>query len=386
MSKIKVFHITQATVGGTLEYLKLLLQGLNGGIFENHVVCPQYGPMADELRAVGIPVHIVHMEREISLKGDAAAVMELYRLLGNEAPDIIHLHSTKAGAIGRLCGLMRICSGEKPFPCIYTPHGWSFNMNSGRLKKLLYGTVERLLSNLSHTIVAISKHEMDSAIERHIAGPDKIRLIENGIDIARYRINYMPAEVARARLGFDAATPVIGMVGRLAAQKNPLAFVRIARKIYEKGYKCRYLLVGDGELREEVRKETEKLGMREDFTITGWMADVVPYIYAMDIGVLTSRWEGFGLAAAEYMAAGKPVVASKTGGIPEIVVDGATGFLKEPEDTDGFSEGIIQLLEDKKQCELFGKNGLERVGEMFGIGRVVREHERLYEEAVKWAL
>lgn len=369
--KIKVLHVTQSTIGGTLEYLKLLLPRLNPNIFEVTVICPSYGPMATELKNMNIKVEIIEMVREISLLNDWKSVVKLRRYIKNNNFDIIHLHSSKAGAIGRIANLFN------RIPCIYTPHGWAFNMKVSNQKKFLYRLIEKLLSYLCNTIIAISQAEKEDAIKLKISNHEKIKLITNGIDVSKFSMNV--TDDIRKRLGISKETKIIGMVGRLSQQKDPITFIEVAKLIKDRGYNVYCILVGDGELREEVEQKIHEHRIQDHFLITGWTNEVANYVTQFDVGVLTSQWEGFGLVLAEYMAAKVPVVASNVNGICDVVLNQISGILVSPGDVEGFANAIIKILENEELAQKYINNGYKRVLEEFTIERVVKQHEDLYQ-------
>lgn len=376
---MKLLFVTQSTIGGTLEYFKLLIPRLAEKGDEITVACPSDGPMKTELERMGINVHVIEMVREISPVGDIRSIRQLVRYIKSNDFDLIHAHSSKAGAIGRisafLCGI----------PCVYTAHGWSFSMDVSKLHKRMYICIEKLLALLCRRIVAISEFEKNIALKYRIARKNKIKLISNGIDVKSFAPMPQRKCFMKKRLGIKENVPVIGMVGRLALQKDPITFVKTAKIIADSGCPVFFLLVGDGELRGEVEQEISRLGLSDKFLITGWVEHVPEYINVFDIGVLTSRWEGFGLVLAEYMANAVPVVASNTGGIPDVIADGETGALVNPCDTLGFAAAIMNLLCDEALRNRFIKSGLERVGSQFHIERVAQQHHELYLELISFS-
>ncbi len=371
---MKLLFVTQSTIGGTLEYFKLLIPRLAEKGHEITVVCPSDGPMKMELEEMGIKVYIIEMVREISIVKDARSICHLVRYIKSNDFDLIHTHSSKAGAIGRISAFLCRTS------CIYTAHGWSFSMGVGKLKKMIYICMEKLLALLCRWIVAISEFENNIALQYRITGKNKIKLISNGIDVNRFAPKPKKKDFMKKQLGIKENALVIGMVGRLAPQKDPLTFVKAAKIIADSGHTAYFILVGDGELRAEVEQKVLDLGLSDRFLIAGWVENAQDYINIFDIGVLTSQWEGFGLVLAEYMANGIPVVASNIGGIPDVILDGETGTLIPPCDTSGFAAAIINVLCDENLKNRFIKSGFERVNSLFNIERVAQQHHELYVE------
>jgi len=375
--KINILQITQATVGGVYEYLKLLVEKIDRSKFNITIVCPKIDEShIAKFNELGIRVHIIQMEREICISKDFRAVIQLVKFIKDNKFDIVHLHSSKAGAIGRIaCFLCRI-------PCIYTPHGWAFNMDITSIKKKLYIYIERFLGLFTKYIIAISPAEKYNAVNYKIGQERKIILITNGIDIKRFSKTETKKYEFRRYLGIEPSVRVIGMVGRLSEQKDPITFVKVAKKIISKYSNVRFILVGDGELRHDVEVLIKKEGISDYITITGWVSNVEQYISIFDIGVLTSKWEGFGLVLAEYMAAKVPVVASNVDGIPNVITNGVTGILVEKGDVDEFANAILKILDNKTLKDSFTQNGYKKVVDEFDINRVIKQHEELYSSLI----
>lgn len=373
MKKIKVLHVTQGVIGGTLEYLKLIFQSYDKEKYHMELACPAYGPMAEEISALGIKVHIIDMKREISPFHDLRAFLRLRNCIKKVKPDIMHLHSSKAGMLGRFAAF------TKGIPCIYNAHGWPMDMNISNKKKLFYAVLERAAAGITDKIVNISENEHRLALKYNIARESKMITINNGIDVKKYSNKFSRKEVLTA-LGIPEDAYVIGSVGRLSNQKRPELFIEIAKELSNTIENCYFIMVGDGELRGNVESLIHNYGLSERFRITGWTNEVPKYISAFDVGMLTSKWEGFGLVLAEYMAGGVPVVAAKVGGVPNVVEHNYNGMLVDADRPQSFANEVITIKEYAQFRKYLIENGLKVVNEKFNINRVIDEHERLYEE------
>lgn len=371
MRKIKVLHITQAVIGGTLEYIKLFFTNIDKEKFDVELVCPAYGPMKDEIEALGFKVYVIDMQREINLIKDFKTYEELKCLIRRVKPDIVHLHSSKAGVLGRLAAY------KNKIPNIYNPHGWSFSMVVSNKKKKVYALIEKFCSKYCDYIINISDDEQKLAIKYNISSKDKMKVIYNGIDIKKYETFYDRKKVLN-ELNIPEDSFIIGMVGRITKQKSPETFIQIASKLKDKIENAYFILVGDGELKFEIEELVKKLNVNDRVRITGWTNQVSKYISIFDVGLLTSKWEGFGLVLAEYMAAQKPVVASDVGGIKNVIINDFNGILVNPDDINGFCDAIIKIKNDNELRKELKCNGYEIVNERFNIKRVVKEHEKLY--------
>ncbi len=372
---MKIIHITQATSGGVYTYISDLMKSLRERGCSQALFCPEEGPLMGRARLNGFDVETIHAVREISPVSDFRVGVELAAAIKRHSPDIVHLHSSKAGAIGRL-----IFDGT---PVIYTPHGWSFNMTVSQLKQSVYAFTERFLSLSTDRIVAISRHEYESAIERKICGSDKMVLIENAINLDTFEpLDTLNRQEIRKQYGVKDSEILIGAVGRLTESKNPALFIEIAT-ILKDDSRLRFMWVGDGELAEEMKALAQSKGVAERIIFTGWTERVGAHMQAMDIGLHTASWEGFGLAIAEFMAAGVPVVASSVGGITEIIDDGRTGFLCANDAIDSYITPLKRLIEDDGLKRMIIKNASETVKERYAHGRLVDQHVELYESILE---
>ncbi|MBR9647293.1 glycosyltransferase family 4 protein [Clostridium tyrobutyricum] len=380
MKKIKVLHITQSEIGGVTEYIKMLLKYMDNNKFEFYLIgSKQYESQKNIFKELNCKIITVDMKRKISPKSDWKSILNIRNYIKNINPDIIHLHSSKAGALGRIASIFL------NIPVVYNAHGWAFDMNISKKKKLIYIYVEKILARFTDTIVNISDHEKYSQQKYKIEPKKYTKVIYNGIDLERYNVKYNVEEI-KQKLSIPSNGFVIGMVGRISAQKSPESFVKIAKKLKEKIDDCYFILVGDGDLKAEIEILIDRYGLKNKFLITGWTNEVPKYISIFDVGVLTSKWEGFGLVLAEYMAAKKPVVAFNSGGIPNVVKNNYNGLLFDYGDIDNFCGSIIKIKNDNKFREKLISNGHKVVNERFNVERVAKEHEELYLDLLRYKL
>lgn len=375
MNKVKILHITQSVIGGTLVYLKLFFSFINREKYDIELICPSYGPMKNEIEALGIKVHTIEMVREISLFNDIEAFRELNRYIKTSKPDIIHIHSSKAGVIGRGAAYLN------NIPCIYNPHGWSFSMDICEGKKKVYSFIERICAYMTRKIVLISDFEKNLALQYKIAPIEKMEVIYNGIDIDKFVETRCINNYSNLH-GIPEDSYIVGMVGRITLAKNYKLFIEIANKLVDEIANCFFIIVGDGELREEITDLIMQKGLAEKILITGWTDEVDKYISIFDVALLTSSWEGFGLVLLEYMARGKPIVASNVGGIPSAVENGFNGILAECNNVDSFIKAILKLKNNSELRDRFVENGYIILNNKFNIKNVVSEHEKIYQEIV----
>ena len=371
--KIRIVHIAQSP-GGVERYLRSLLKYSNREKYEIILIVSNQYKRKNYVNLVDA-FENVDMIRSIDPKSDLNAIKAIRKLVKKYKPDIVYCHSSKAGALGRIANM-----GLKN-KCVYNPHGWAFNMRGNKLKKLIYVGIEKVLAPFCSTIICISGAEKRSALKYRICGKKKLKVIYNGIDFDEYNMDYHMNTRELLEIPEDAF--VVGMVGRLAEQKAPDVFVKAAKRIKEKIPKAFFLIVGDGPDWDEVQQEVEDNKLTDSFILAGWTRRPMEYIKILDIAVLISRWEGFGLVLPEYMMAGKPIVASRVDAIPSIIEDGENGLLVEVDDAAGASKAVLQIHKNNELREKLIVHGLQDVYDKFNVRRVAAEHGELFEKEIK---
>ncbi|MCS6104936.1 glycosyltransferase family 1 protein [Clostridium botulinum] len=369
--KKRIMHITQAN-GGVARYLQMLFKYMDRNKYEQILIYPnEYDYEKKDFKNLVDNIEFIDIYREINLKKDIISIYKLYKLIKKYNPDLIYVHSSKAGALGR------IANSIIKKPIIYNPHGWAFNMNVSNKKKFIYKTVEKVLAKKCDKIIAISDQEKRSAIEKNICNEEKIEVIFNGIDIEEYKNNIVDKHDIIKRLNIPSDSIVIGMVGRISKQKAPDIFIKAAAKIKQKIPNAFFVIVGDGDERKEIEKLLLELGLGDSALITGWVKNTYKYIQAFDIAMLLSRWEGFGLAIAEYMVCGVPVIATNVDAIPNLVTNNENGLLVEKDNIEQVVNSTLKLLKDKTFQNKLIENSKIKVKEKFDVKRVAVEHQRV---------
>lgn len=244
-----------------------------------------------------------------------------------------------------------------------------------KLKSRLYRLIERFLSRFTDRIVCISEAERKSAVNNNIGNEDKLSLIPNGIDVLAV-INAKPK--SRNELGITDNAFVVGMIGRISAQKAPDVFIRAAKLVKEQVPNSAFVIVGDGEMRSEIEKYASENNLK--FYITGWTDEPYSYLKTFDVAVLPSRWEGFGLAVVEYMAAEKNVVATRIDALPTIIEDKVDGLLVDVDSPEDLCEKIIWLHNNPKDATKMRANAFKKVREKYDIQRVAQQHLEMFEQ------
>lgn len=349
--------IARMNVGGTARYLDVLTSGLNSRGVETLLATGNVqGHEAEDPALATLPhVRLEHLGRRIDLRQDLRARHELAEIIKQFKPDVIHTHTFKAGALGRLLA--------SDTPHVHTFHGFSpadpeFQGAKGRVMV----AIERGLVRRSDALVAISQHTVNELVAARIAERDRFTVISSGVRT----LTLPPPEAARDEFGISRDSVVVGWLGRLIAVKAPERVIALASEFPD----VTFLLAGDGPLRDQLCAQAPG-----NVVMPGWVnaADVLA---ASDVMVMTSVSEGMPVALIESQLAGKPVVATRVGGIPEAVLDGVTGYLVNP---DQLGTAVGSLLRDPATRERMGSAARERAGHTFSPEAMVNAHVQLYE-------
>lgn len=365
--KIRVLHVAEAA-GGVERYLEALFKYTDHDQVENILICSQNYDY-EKMKQLTDRVIVIKMAHQIDSKADFKSIKSIRHYIRQIKPDIVYAHSSKAGALARIADLG---INNK---VIYNPHGWAFNMQQSAKKKEMYKWVERILAYFCDKIVCISDAERESALREKICNPDKLQVIYNGIDLEEINST---VPIKRIELGIPNDAFVVGMVGRLSKQKAPDTFVKAAKLIKEAIPNAYFLMVGDGELRNQIEDMIQQYGLDSSFLITGWVDNPITYMKIMDVGMLLSRWEGFGLVLPEYMACDVPIVATNVDAIPNIIKNEKNGLLIKKDNYKLSAEAVIKIFKNKKLRQKLIYEEKSIVQKRFSIDRVSQQTYKLY--------
>jgi glycosyltransferase involved in cell wall biosynthesis len=361
---IRVVHVAgSAEWGGGERYLELFARHLDRDRFALEVVLPAPGPLGARLEALGVAVHVVDLGALVS----PAAAVGLAATLRRLAPDVVQSHGARSNVYtrlaGRLAGVPAVVS---------TVHNALRDYPVAPARLALYRAMDRLTRPLATRVVCVA-----AELARDHAG--RAAVIHNGIDLDDFdaRALLVAGRERRASLGLDAA-PVMGFVGRLTPQKDPLTFLRVLAAVRRARPDVQGVVVGDGPLRADVGREAAALGVAARCRVVGERSDVPALLAAMDVVVLTSTSEGFPFVVLEAMAAERPVVATAVNGVPEIVEHGVTGWLAPRGDVDALARATLDVLTAPDAARRMGQASRERVAGRFTARRMVAETQALY--------
>ncbi len=381
MNRVPVIHvITKLEFGGAQQNTLHTVASLDRKRFEPVLITGPGGYLMPEARELDLDLRIVpSMERAIRPGVDAAAYRELGRLLEpcRGRPAIVHTHSSKAGILGRWA------ARKVRVPVIiHSIHGFGFTPAQSPPRRFLFKTAERLTSRVTDHFIAVSEANRVDGVRYGLFGPEQCSVIRSGFDLEQFR-NAAPVKPdLLLDLGIPHGSPLVLMVGCLKPQKAPLDFVRLAAEVHRVIPQARFLLAGDGELRDVLVNEIDRLGLKEVFLLLGWREDIPELMKSSQVVVLTSRWEGLPRVIPQAKAVGRPVVATAVDGSVEAIRDGVDGYLCSPGDVDSMADRVVRLLKDKDLAGRMGREGNRAVDE-FDQDTMVRKQEELYERLLK---
>jgi glycosyltransferase involved in cell wall biosynthesis len=360
-----LYIIGSLRVGGAESQVVTLASALNSDRYKVYVCCLGHeGIQANFLRARGIQVVSLNMR----LRYLPITACRLYFLIKHLNPEIVHTHLYHAGILGRLISKL---AGVPVI--IATEHGmypW---------KKRFHWFLERPINRFTDKVTAVSEEIRQHHINNQAIIPKKIIIVPNAVDIERFSRTFSRERV-RAELGIEALFPVVGTVARLVHPKRLDYFLAAARMVCDIIPQARFLIIGDGPLREVLENQAFQLELIPEYVMfLGSRQDIPDLLSALDIFVLSSETEGLPVSMLEAMAASRPVVATRVGGIPQVIEDGHNGLLVSPHDPTSLAKAILTLMGNNALRESVATNGYQMVRARFSTTMVVQQIVALYD-------
>lgn len=379
--KINLMYLIRPAAGGMKEHLVSLLKNMDRQKYRIYLACPWDPAFNQEVAHLEVTIVNVDLAGEFKPLADLKASWQMVKYLRQFKIDILHIHSSKAGLVGRLAAIV-----ARTPAVVFTVHNFILYDYMSKTKKKIFATVEALLARCTDQIIAVSRALAKGLVEDEGIPDDKIAAIYNGIDLEPFDAPIHKAKVLEA-LGLDPQKPVVGTVARLAPQKGIKYLLAAAQIVQAQLPQVQFLIVGDGPLLSELQSQQAKLGLT-GVVFAGYLDDIAPVMKALDIFVLPSVTEGLGLTILEAMAAEKPVIATAVGGIPEVVTE-ETGILVPAADVAELGRALIRLLQDAGLQADMGAQGKQRVREQFSLDYMLTETEKVYEQVLvqnQWRL
>lgn len=382
---MRVAHIiTRMIIGGAQENTLLNCLDLIRE-FQDDVLLitgPSDGPEGQLLaqgRAGGLPVLIVDsLRRPIHLR-DAQAYRQLLHAIRQYRPEVVHTHSAKAGFLGRAaawkCRVPAV---------IHTVHGAPFHAYQSPVARQLFVQLERWAARRCHRLISVADAMTDLMVQAKVASRDRFTTIYSGMEIEAFQNCHQLRQAARHELGFDSDHIVFGKIARLFHLKGHDYLLQAAQKAIAKNHRLKFLLVGDGILREQIEQRIRQLGIARHFHFTGLVPpERIPYyLSCMDALVHTSLREGLARTLPQALIAGKPVISYDVDGAREVVIDGETGFLLPARSVSELAEAMLKLAGDAALRRQMGQGGASRFAQQFDHRTMTRKIRELYQHAL----
>lgn len=337
---------------------------------------PDEGNMDDLATKVGVRPLLVPTLRRNPGWHDLPALVSLIRIIRREDPDIVHTHAAKGGSLGRTATLIAFPRRTRRPVLIHTYHGHSLSGYFSPRRTALYRGIERLLAHFTDRLVAVSDEVRDELVTMNVAPKSKFAVVPLGFDLSRFTVDgavrEQMREDLRAELGIPSHARVVTLVARLVPIKRVDRFLRVANALYDQP-EIRFLIVGDGELRESLRESPEAIALGDRLTWAGFRRDMAAIYFASDVVVQTSDNEGTPVALIEAQAAGLPVVSTRVGGAASVV---ATTRLAPPNDIREFTE-LVRAIVLNPHAGVDASN-VTWIRGHFDVPRLIVDLDRLY--------
>ncbi len=372
--KIRVLQIvTRLAIRGVPRHVLNLAAGLDKQRYETLVLAgrsdPGEGSMLENAKSQGISIaEEPLLQRRVDPLVDARAFAAIYKLMRSRNFHVVHTHISKAGFLGRLAAR---CAGVPVI--VHTYHGWVQELNTRNVAGRIFLRCEKLGARISDALIAVGDNVIGNAQENGVGKPSQYSVVPNGIDLESFA-----AKVPSA-VGLVEGAPVIGTVGSLTPEKGFSVLLDAMPSVVERFPQATLYIIGDGPLRSALEQQGRERALAGAVRFVGGVDDIRPWLQSFDLFVQPSLHEGQGIALMEAMASGRPVIASRVGGIPEVVIDNETGILVPPGDPEALAASICALGADERRRRQLAAIGRARVRSQYPLERMIRGVEEIYE-------
>lgn len=392
MEKIKILRIiARLNIGGPAIHTALLTEGLDSSRFESLLICGRVDKDEGDMSYYALrknirPVFIPELKRELSFSNDIAALIKIYKIIRLQKPDILHTHTAKAGALGRLAAILYNLARppRKRVVLIHTFHGHVFNGYFSRIRTWFFIFIERFLALFTRKIITVSESVKEELLKLRICREGKIEVVPLGFELDKF-----------LEIPFnDNGELNIGIVGRLVPIKNHRLFLKAASGLVSRSgnLRIRFKIIGDGELRGVLEKFAQELNIDKYVDFTGWQDELSGVYAGLDIVALTSKNEGTPVSLIEAMASGRAVAATDVGGVRDLLGkdtgrgEGAAygfsimerGVMVRPDDAGAFAAALGFMAQDRALRKSMGKVARDFVKENFTKDRLIKDIENMY--------
>ena len=373
--------IARVNMGGPALHVAYLTAGLRERGYDTTLVAGSLARGEDSMEFVADELGVVverlpGLRRDISPIRDVLAVQRLAALIRRERPDILHTHTAKAGAVGRMAALL--AGDARPPIVVHTFHGHVLRGYFGPVRTLAFRLLERLLARTTTALVAVSPEVRDDLVALGVAPRERFTVVRLGIELQDRVADLDGREETRRVLGIGPDRFTVGWIGRMTGVKRTGDVLLAFKQLRDRGVDATLCLVGDGPEREQVERRAHELGIMRSTLFLGYQEDVAPFYAAFDAMILPSGNEGTPVSAIESLAAGRPVVATRVGGVPDVVRDAEDGFLVDLGAVDQLADALARLEADPELRARMGEAGRSRVLPRYAVERLVDDVDRLY--------
>lgn len=369
MDKINVLQLmTDSKIGGAERVVLWTAKNLNKQRFNVSICClAKRGPIFDEAEREGIRIFSLGLRGKL----DFLKIFNLIKLLREQKIHILHTHLFHANiagrVIGRFAGTPIIISSEH---IMGLESSWRLFLN-------------KLTSRFADKIIAVSVAVKNFLIKDAKIEYTKIEVVQNGIELSNFYNAVFEKDKTKARFNLSNSDKIIGTVARIHKQKGHEYLLAAAKKIITKYPQVKFLIVGEGPLKEKMQKLSSCMGIEKNIIFTGFFRDVPSIMSVFDIFVLPSLWEGLPITIIEAMAMKKPIIATNVSGNPELIEENVTGFLVSPRDVDSLAEAISKLLDNEQLGLKFAEAGFNVCNKFFTASRMTNEITLIYEQLIE---
>jgi len=366
MTKQKILYlITQSEWGGAQKYIYDLSTNLDKDKYDI-LVCAGEGndELFNRLKIQEVNyLKLEFLKRAISIKYDFKALFELVKLFKKEKPNIIHLNSSKTSILGSIAAEIYNLLRRDKVKAIYTVHGWVFNEPLSPLKQRMYFYLEKWTSRFKNKIICVSEIDRQIAIATNIAKEEKLVTIHNGIDLKNLKFlnEKLAKQILLQNIKRDGKFTIIGTIANLYKTKGLNYFVQACASLVKNNNELLFLVIGDGSERENLENLIKQYNLEKYFYLTGKIDHAHTLLKGFDIFVLSSVKEGWPYTILEALAAEVPIIATKVGGIPEIIKDSKNGILIKPGSYKNIAYAIQEIINNPILKKDFKKNALTSV-------------------------
>lgn len=381
---MRIIHIiTRMIIGGAQENTLFNCLDLMNDYGDEVLLItgPTLGPegrLLEQGRAGGLKVEEVSaLRRDIHPVLDRRAYVELKRIIERVSPDVVHTHSAKGGLLGRAAAWSR----RVPL-VVHTVHGAPFHPYQSRVARWFFTTCERWAARRCHHLISVADAMTDLMVAAKVAPRDKFTTIYSGMDVRPFQCAGQHREAARHELGFGSSDVVFGKIARLFHLKGHEYVLTAAERVVKENPNCRFLLIGDGILRESLQGQIAARNLQKHFVFTGLIPpEKIPYyLGAMDALIHTSLREGLARTLPQALIAGIPVVSFDIDGAREVVIPGESGFLIVPQQIEPLAAAILELARKPELRNRLGQGGARRFTEQFRHESMTKRIRALYRE------